>query len=84
MENRFNSSLSLFHAYSFTRSYLNIGSIIDIINNNGVGVIPTDTSYSFVTKISNREGTERIMELIGAKSLKKPLSLLVKDLSTIR
>jgi len=61
-----------------------LGQVVDIINNNGIGVIPTDTGYSFVTKISNREGTERVMELIGAKALKKPLSLLVKDLSTIR
>lgn len=56
---------------------------LDVIRSGGCGVIPTDTSYSFVTTVSSKEGVERILRLKGAANQKKPLSLLCRDLATI-
>ena len=58
-------------------------SIVEVLRAGGVGVIPTDTCYSFVTSLSSREGLERLMRLKGISGQKKPLSLLCKDVSTI-
>jgi len=33
--------------------------IIDILKKDGVGIIPTDTCYSFVTDVHSRKGVER-------------------------
>mmetsp|Transcript_30188 Transcript_30188/g.50494 ORF Transcript_30188/g.50494 Transcript_30188/m.50494 type:complete len:339 (+) Transcript_30188:48-1064(+) len=51
-----------------------------ILKDGGVGVIPTDTCYSFVTTISNADGVKRLMKLKGMVG-KKPLSILCKDIS---
>lgn len=56
---------------------------VRLLSAGGCGVIPTDTSYSFVTPVSSREGIERILRIKGAESSKKPLSLLCPDLATI-
>jgi tRNA threonylcarbamoyl adenosine modification protein (Sua5/YciO/YrdC/YwlC family) len=58
-------------------------SIVEILQGGGVGVIPTDTCYSFVTQITNLKGIDRIAELKGMKNQKKPLSILCKDYSTV-
>jgi tRNA threonylcarbamoyl adenosine modification protein (Sua5/YciO/YrdC/YwlC family) len=57
--------------------------VIDVLREGGVGVLPTDTCYSFVTRLSSQEGVKRVMRLKGAAGQKKPLSLLCKDVSTI-
>jgi hypothetical protein len=57
--------------------------VIDLLREGQVGVIPTDTCYSFVTPITSREGIERLMALKGISGKKKPLSILCKDVSTI-
>jgi tRNA threonylcarbamoyl adenosine modification protein (Sua5/YciO/YrdC/YwlC family) len=54
---------------------------VDILKNGGIGVIPTDTCYSFVTCLNSRKGVERLLKLKGGG--KKPLSVLCKDLSMI-
>ncbi|KAJ1426707.1 DHBP synthase RibB-like alpha/beta domain-containing protein [Ochromonadaceae sp. CCMP2298] len=51
-----------------------------ILKDGGVGVIPTDTCYSFVTPLSSLEGVRRLMALKGTSG-KKPLSILCKDIS---
>ena len=57
--------------------------IRDILNAGGCGVIPTDTSYSFVTLQSNKDGIERILRMKGATTEKKTMSLLCKDITTV-
>jgi len=57
--------------------------VVDLLQSGGVGVLPTDVSYSFVTPVSSRSGVERILRLKGAAGGKKPLSLLCRDLSEI-
>ena len=39
--------------------------VIDTIKNGGIGVLPTDTCYSFVTRIDSKEGVNRLINLKG-------------------
>jgi len=57
--------------------------IINTLKNGGIGVIPTDTCYSFVTRIDSKEGIDRLVKLKGIEIAKKPLNLLCKDFSMI-
>lgn len=56
---------------------------IDLVEQGGCGVIPTDASYSFITRLSSRDGVQRILRLKGEESSKKPLSLLCADLAMV-
>ena len=56
---------------------------VDLLRRGGCGVLPTDTSYSFVTLINSKQGLERILRIKGVESCKKPLSMVVADLATI-
>ena len=58
-------------------------AITDILRRGGVGCLPTDTGYGFVTTIDSKVGLERILKMKGYLGCKKPLSLLCNDLSTI-
>ena len=58
-----------------------LSSAVDVLRNGGIGVIPTDTCYSFVTPLSSRKGIERLITCKG--NVKKPLSILCKDLSMV-
>jgi len=61
-----------------------LGPVIDILREGGLGVIPTDTCYMFVTPIDSRKGVERIYTIKEVDSYKKkPLTLLCKDISQI-
>ena len=60
-----------------------VESVISTLQNGGVGVICTDTCYSFVTQITSAKGIDKIAELKGMKHQKKPLSILCKDVSMI-
>jgi len=58
---------------------------IDIIKNGGLGVVPTDSCYSFVTDVQSRKGVERLYGLVRLESakVKKPLALLCHSISQI-
>ena len=58
-----------------------LDEVVEILRNGGVGVIPTDTCYSFVTSLNSRKGIERLMSVKGGG--KKPLSVICRDLSMI-
>jgi len=60
-----------------------VDSVLDILKNGGVGVITTDTCYSFVTKVTSTKGADKIAKLKGMQNQKKPMSLLCKDFSMI-
>ncbi|CAM9582241.1 unnamed protein product, partial [Scytosiphon promiscuus] len=55
----------------------------DILRKGGVGVIPTDTCYTFACDILSRKGVERILQIKNEQGRHKPLSLLCKDISTM-
>ncbi len=57
--------------------------VIEILAGGGCGVVPTDTSYSFVTPLSSKRGAQRVVELKGASHTKKPLSLLCRSLADV-
>lgn len=57
--------------------------IFQTLRDGGVGVMPTDTGYSFVTSVSSREGVPRILNFIDSDDQRKPLSLYCADLSTL-
>jgi len=57
--------------------------VVDIIKSGGVGVLPTDTSYAFVTSLSSKAGVERILRIKHEERCKKPLSILCADIASI-
>ena len=57
--------------------------VLEILADGGCGVVPTDTSYSFVTPLSSKRGAQRVIELKGASRTKKPLSLLCRSLADV-
>ncbi|CAB9502791.1 yrdC domain containing (E. coli) [Seminavis robusta] len=57
--------------------------LVDILQRGGVGVLPTDTGYGFVTPLDSKQGLERLLRIKGIQDCKKPLSLLCSNLKTI-
>jgi len=57
--------------------------VVDLLNQGGVGVVPTDTGYGFVTPLNSKAGIERMLRIKGLHQCKKPMSLLCGDMSTI-
>jgi tRNA A37 threonylcarbamoyladenosine synthetase subunit TsaC/SUA5/YrdC len=60
-----------------------IHKIIDILNNDGLIVVPTDTIYAFVTSINSKKGIERLAKIKNEKLKRSNFSLICKDLSNI-
>ena len=58
-----------------------VQSVSKILLGGGMGVVSTDTSYSFVTLINSAAGVSRLIKLKSVAGQKKPLSLLCRDLS---
>ena len=63
--------------------YWKLDDIVKNLENGEVGVIPTDSCYSFVTSINQSVGVNKLLKLKGGSGHKKPLTLLCKDLSQI-
>jgi len=57
--------------------------VLELLQRGGVGVVPTDTGYGFVTPLDSKTGLERLLRIKGLHQCKKPMSLLCSDLSTI-
>lgn len=57
--------------------------VITLLKNGALGVMPTDTSYTFVCDLHSKDAVERMMKLKQAQAIKKPLSLLCKDISAV-
>ena len=60
-----------------------IHKIIDILNNDGLIVVPTDTIYAFATSIKSQKGIERLAKIKNEKLKRSNFSLICKDLSNI-
>jgi tRNA threonylcarbamoyl adenosine modification protein (Sua5/YciO/YrdC/YwlC family) len=60
-----------------------IHKIIDILNNDGLIVVPTDTIYAFATSIKSKKGIERLAKIKNEKLKRSNFSLICKDLSNI-
>ena len=57
--------------------------VIDILNDNGVIIIPTDTIYAMACKLNSKKAIERMTKISGKKVDKINFSLICFDLSTI-
>lgn len=55
--------------------------VVDILNNNGVIIIPTDTIYAMACKLDNKKAIERMCKIMGKKPDKVNFSLLCSSLS---
>lgn len=60
-----------------------VKKVIDILNRDGVIILPTDTIYAMACKLESKKGIERMAKLAGKKSEKVNFSLLCSDLSHI-
>lgn len=60
-----------------------VDEVVSLLKNGALGVIPTDTCYSFVASLSHANAVDRLLRLKGGSGHKKPLSVLCKDLSQI-
>jgi len=60
-----------------------ITSTLSNANQGGVGVLPTESGYVFVTPLESKAGLERILRIKGFLGCKKPLSVLCPNLSAI-
>ena len=57
--------------------------VLDVLERDGVVVVPTDTVYSFACRLGSTKGLERIARLKGVKPEKAPFSLACADLSQL-
>lgn len=57
--------------------------VLDVLERDGVIVVPTDTVYSFACRLGSTKGLERIARLKGVKPEKAPFSLACADLSQL-
>ena len=58
-----------------------VDEVVEILQNNGIIIVPTDTIYAFCCSLNNTKGIERIMEL--KRNHTSNLSLLCCDLSQV-
>lgn len=57
--------------------------VVEILNNNGVIIIPTDTIYAMACKLNSKKAIERMTKISGKKTEKINFSLICSDLSHI-
>jgi len=57
--------------------------VVEILNDNGVIIIPTDTIYAMACKLNSKKAIERMTKISGKKTEKINFSLICSDLSTI-
>ncbi len=57
--------------------------VVDMLNNDGIVIIPTDTIYALACKIGSKKGIERMGKISGKKTEKMNYSLLCANLSHI-
>ena len=60
-----------------------IDQLIQILNNGGLIVVPTDTIYAFAASINSKKGLERLAKIKNVKLKKSEFSLICDDLSEI-
>mmetsp|Transcript_6243 Transcript_6243/g.13323 ORF Transcript_6243/g.13323 Transcript_6243/m.13323 type:complete len:297 (+) Transcript_6243:59-949(+) len=61
-----------------------LDQVAEMLKASKLGVIPTDSTYSFVCSLSNRDGIERMYRLKDAVGTKKPMSILCSNLSMVQ
>jgi tRNA threonylcarbamoyl adenosine modification protein (Sua5/YciO/YrdC/YwlC family) len=62
-------------------NFRDIKKIADILQGDGIVIIPTDTIYAMACKLSSKKGIERMAKIAGKKVEKVNFSLICSDLS---
>ncbi|MFA6261627.1 MAG: L-threonylcarbamoyladenylate synthase [Bacteroidia bacterium] len=57
--------------------------VVQILNNQGIIILPTDTIYAMACRLDNKKGIERMSRIAGKKPDKIDFSLICSDLSNI-
>ena len=57
--------------------------VIDILNNNGIIILPTDTIYAMACRLDSKKAIEHMCRITGKKPEKVNFSLICSDLSHI-
>lgn len=60
-----------------------VQQMVDLLNNGGVLICPTDTVYAFVCSAEQPRAIEAVARLKGARPQKADLSLICRDLSQL-
>ena len=60
-----------------------IDQVIDILNRDGLIVVPTDTIYAFAASVKSKKGLEKLAKIKNVKLNKSEFSLICDDLSEI-
>ncbi len=60
-----------------------ISRVVDVLNNGGIIIYPTDTIYGIGCDLMNRRAVERLCQITGVKPQKMNLSFICYDLSHI-
>ena len=60
-----------------------IDQVIDILNDGGLIVVPTDTIYAFAASVKSKKGLEKLAKIKNVKLNKSEFSLICDDLSEI-
>ena len=60
-----------------------ISEVVEILNNGGVAVCPTDTVYGFLADATNKKAVEKIFK-IKKRPRSKPLAVFVKDIKNVK
>ena len=78
-----NGKALFFKLYESNPEQKKIDRIIDLLNNNGVIIYPTDTVYALGCSINSRKAIERIVRIKGITPGKERFSLMFDSLSQI-
>lgn len=78
IESKFGEKEKIRYTKIFEKDEKNIDEIKKILENGGVGIIPTDTVYGLCANALNKEAIKRIYK-IKKRDLNKSLVLFVKD-----
>ncbi len=60
-----------------------VATVVDCLENGGIVIIPTDTIYSMVCKLSNRRGFETLCKIKGITVKSSDFSILCSSISVI-
>ncbi|MFC0876609.1 L-threonylcarbamoyladenylate synthase [Saccharicrinis sp. FJH2] len=71
----------LIKLYEKDTNHKQVEEVVEILRNNGVIIVPTDTIYAFCCSLNNPKGIDKIHQLKRNKSYN--LSLLCSDLSQL-
>lgn len=78
-----NGKAQFFKLYENNPEQKKIDQIIDLLNNNGIIIYPTDTIYALGCNINSRKAIERIARIKGIIPGKERFSLMFDSLSQI-